>query len=174
MHGDTATTLAATLAAYYQQMPVVRVEAGMRNHNLNSPWPKEANGKLVGGLATLNFAPTQDTGDNLLAQSVNQSSIEITSNTVIDALYITVERVKNEGNHAEFAAQFSMLRDGMRLLRVIGHRRQSFGGGFEIIRNALARIATVLPSSTSFIRCISIPMCKSPLIGCRKTFPTPI
>ena len=146
VHGDTATTLAATLAAYYQQIPVGHVEAGLRTHNLYSPWPEEANRKLVGALATLNFAPTQATANNLLAESVSESSIEITGNTVIDALLMTVERLNNGGGHdTDFAAQFSMLRDDARLLLVTGHRRESFGGGFERICEALAKIATMFP-----------------------------
>ncbi len=146
VHGDTATTLAATLAAYYQQIPVGHVEAGLRTHNLYSPWPEEANRKLVGALATLNFAPTQATADNLLAESADGSSIEITGNTVIDALLMTVERLEVGGDHhAEFAKQFSMLRHDAPLLLVTGHRRESFGGGFERICEALAKIATMFP-----------------------------
>ena len=146
VHGDTATTLAATLAAYYQQIPVGHVEAGLRTHNLYSPWPEEANRKLVGALATLNFAPTTATAENLLAESVNEKSIEVTGNTVIDALLMTVDRLQAGGDHhAEFAEQFSMLRDDARLLLVTGHRRESFGGGFERICEALAKIATMFP-----------------------------
>ncbi len=146
VHGDTATTLAGTLAAYYQQIPVGHVEAGLRTHNLYSPWPEEANRKLVGSLAALNFAPTQATADNLIAESVNAQSIEITGNTVIDALLMTVERLQNGRDHStQFADQFSMLRDDAPLLLVTGHRRESFGGGFERICEALRQIATTLP-----------------------------
>ena len=145
VHGDTATTLAATLAAYYQQIPVGHVEAGLRTHNLYSPWPEEANRKLVGALATLNFAPTTATAENLLAESVNEKSIEVTGNTVIDALLMTVDRLQAGGDHHAEFAQFSMLRDDARLLLVTGHRRESFGGGFERICEALAKIATMFP-----------------------------
>ena len=145
VHGDTATTLAATLAAYYQQIPVGHVEAGLRTNNLYSPWPEEANRKLVGALATLNFAPTTATAENLLAESVNEKSIEVTGNTVIDALLMTVDRLQAGGDHHAEFAQFSMLRDDARLLLVTGHRRESFGGGFERICEALAKIATMFP-----------------------------
>ena len=146
VHGDTATTLAATLAAYYQQIPVGHVEVGLRTHNLYSPWPEEANRKMVGALATLNFAPTQATADNLLAESVRESAIEITGNTVIDALMMTVDRLeRGSRRNVDFALQFSMLRDGAQLLLVTGHRRERFGGGFERICEALARIATMFP-----------------------------
>ena len=146
VHGDTATTLAATLAAYYQQIPVGHVEAGLRTHNIYSPWPEEANRKMVGALASLNFAPTRATADNLLAESVCESAIEITGNTVIDALMMTIDRLERGGHRsADFALQFPMLRDGARLLLVTGHRRESFGGGFERICEALARIATLFP-----------------------------
>ena len=146
VHGDTATTLAATLAAYYQQIPVGHIEAGLRTHNLYSPWPEEANRKLVGALATLNFAPTKATAENLLAESASEKSIEVTGNTVIDALLMTVDRLQAGGaHHAEFAEQFSMLRNDAPLLLVTGHRRESFGGGFERICEALAKIATMFP-----------------------------
>lgn len=147
VHGDTATTLAASLAAYYEQIPVGHVEAGLRTHNLYSPWPEEANRKLVGALATLNFAPTTATADNLLTESVSEKSIEVTGNTVIDALLMTVDRLQADAAlHAEFAEQFSMLRNNVPLLLVTGHRRESFGGGFERICEALAKIATMFPN----------------------------
>ena len=146
VHGDTATTLAATLAAYYQQIPVGHVEAGLRTHDLYSPWPEEANRRLVGALATLNFAPTEATAGNLRAESVSESSIEITGNTVIDALLMTVDQLQNgRDHHAEFASQFSMLRSNARLLLVTGHRRESFGDGFERICEALTKIAMRFP-----------------------------
>ena len=134
VHGDTATTLAATLAAFYQQIPVGHVEAGLRTHNIRSPWPEESNRKLVGALATLNFVPTKMAADNLLAEAVDAASIEITGNTVIDSLLMTVSQLENDSaSQAEFAAHFSMLRNNAPLLLVTGHRRENFGGGFERI-----------------------------------------
>lgn len=146
VHGDTATTLAATLAAFYQQIPVGHVEAGLRTHNIRSPWPEESNRKLVGALATLNFVPTKMAADNLLAEAVDAASIEITGNTVIDSLLMTVSQLENDSaSQAEFAAHFSMLRNNAPLLLVTGHRRENFGGGFERICEALARIAKLFP-----------------------------
>lgn len=146
VHGDTATTLAATLAAYYQQIPVGHVEAGLRTHDLYSPWPEEANRKLVGAIAAINFAPTQATADNLIAESANPQSIEITGNTVIDALLMTVERLdKNVDLNTQLALQYPMLRPDARLLLVTGHRRESFGGGFERICAAIGKIARMFP-----------------------------
>lgn len=146
VHGDTATTLAGALAAYYKQIPVGHVEAGLRTHNLYSPWPEEANRKLVGAIAALNFAPTDVTAENLVNESVDKDSIEITGNTVIDALLMTVERLtKNEALLSEMESQFPMIRGDARLLLVTGHRRESFGGGFERICEALARIALMYP-----------------------------
>lgn len=147
VHGDTATTLAGTLAAYYQQIPVGHIEAGLRTHNLYSPWPEEANRKIVGALAAINFAPTEATAENLIAESVDQGSIEITGNTVIDALLMTVERLHSDQRGSEqLAKHFPMLRQDARLLLVTGHRRESFGGGFERICEALAEIARMFPN----------------------------
>ncbi len=146
VHGDTATTLAGALAAYYQQIPVGHIEAGLRTHNLYSPWPEEANRKLVGAIAAINFTPTSATADNLIAESADARSIEITGNTVIDALLLTVDRLQsNKENSERLAKQFPMLREDARLLLVTGHRRESFGGGFERICEALAEIARMFP-----------------------------
>jgi UDP-N-acetylglucosamine 2-epimerase (non-hydrolysing) len=146
VHGDTATTLAGALAAYYKQIPVGHVEAGLRTHNLYSPWPEEANRKLVGAIATLNFAPTEVTAKNLIEESADEASVEITGNTVIDALLMTIERLKsNQALLSQTALQFPMIRKEARILLVTGHRRESFGGGFERICEALARIALMYP-----------------------------
>ncbi len=146
VHGDTATTLAGALAAYYQQIPVGHVEAGLRTHNLYSPWPEEANRKLVGAIAAINFAPTAATAENLIAESAEQRSIEITGNTVIDALLMTVDRLQsNPAISEQLARQFPMIREDARLLLVTGHRRESFGGGFERICEALAEVARMFP-----------------------------
>lgn len=146
VHGDTATTLAATLAAYYKQIPVGHIEAGLRTHNLYSPWPEEANRKLVGAIAALNFAPTSVTAGNLISEAVDPSTIEVTGNTVIDALLMTVENLKSDpAVLSEMASRFPMIRKDSRLLLVTGHRRESFGGGFERICEALTLIAQKYP-----------------------------
>ena len=146
VHGDTATTFATTLAAYYQQIPVGHVEAGLRTGNLYSPWPEEANRKLTGALAALHFAPTQNSADNLLAEGVASNVVHITGNTVIDALFRVVERFdKDAGLAGSLAAQFPFLEPERRVILVTGHRRESFGGGFERICEALNRTAKAFP-----------------------------
>jgi len=146
VHGDTATTFAATLAAYYQKIPVGHVEAGLRTGNLYSPWPEEANRKLTGALAALHFAPTQKSADNLLAEGVSGSAVHITGNTVIDALFKIVERFDEDSALASsLAGHFPFLSSDRRVILVTGHRRESFGGGFERICEALNRIARAFP-----------------------------
>ena len=146
VHGDTATTFAVTLAAYYQQIPVGHVEAGLRTGNLYSPWPEEANRKLTGALARLHFAPTQGAAANLLAEGVEQSSIHVTGNTVIDALFQIVRRFDEDKALGDsLAGQFSFLHPERRVVLVTGHRRESFGGGFERICEALRRTAEAFP-----------------------------
>jgi UDP-N-acetylglucosamine 2-epimerase (non-hydrolysing) len=146
VHGDTATTFAATLAAYYQQIPVGHVEAGLRTGNLYSPWPEEANRKLTGALAALHFAPTQKSSDNLLAEGVAGSAVHITGNTVIDSLFKVVERFDKDAALAgSLAEYFPFLNSEKRVILVTGHRRESFGGGFERICEALNRTARAFP-----------------------------
>jgi UDP-N-acetylglucosamine 2-epimerase (non-hydrolysing) len=142
VHGDTTTTFAATLAAFYQRIPVGHVEAGLRTGNLYSPWPEEANRRLTGALARLHFAPTPVSRDNLLRENVPAERIVVTGNTVIDALLRV--RAKLEGDAAlqqRFAAQFPFLRAGARMLLITGHRRENFGDGFERICRAIATLA---------------------------------
>lgn len=142
VHGDTTTTLATTLAAYYQKVPVGHVEAGLRTHDIYSPWPEEINRKLTGGIADLHFAPTAWARDNLLNEGVREDSVFITGNTVIDALLEVAGRLEHNAALArEIAAQFPFLDADRRLILVTGHRRESFGGGFERICRALATIA---------------------------------
>jgi UDP-N-acetylglucosamine 2-epimerase (non-hydrolysing) len=146
VHGDTATTFAATLAAYYQQIPVAHVEAGLRTGNIYSPWPEEANRKLTGALATLHFAPTENSKANLLREGINPESIIVTGNTVIDALLEVVDRLDQDaelGNRA--AAPTAFLNLSRKLILVTGHRRESFGGGFERICQALLDTAKQHP-----------------------------
>lgn len=146
VHGDTATTFAATLAAYYQQIPVAHVEAGLRTGNLYSPWPEEANRKLTGALAALHFTPTEASRANLLREGIDADSIMVTGNTVIDALLNTVSRLENDADlRAKAAEPLNGLTLGRRILLVTGHRRESFGGGFERICQALSEIARRYP-----------------------------
>lgn len=142
VHGDTATTFAATLAAYYQQIPVAHVEAGLRTGNIYSPWPEEANRKLTSTLATLHFAPTETSRENLLREGVDPSRILVTGNTVIDALLDVVNRLnEDETLRAKAAEPTAFLDSKRRLVLVTGHRRESFGGGFERICQALREVA---------------------------------
>jgi len=148
VHGDTATTFAATLAAYYQQIPVGHVEAGLRTGNIYSPWPEEGNRKLTGALSTLHFAPTPTSKQNLLNEGVKESSIEVTGNTVIDALFEVVSKLdSNQQLQESFSDQFSFLDSEKRLILVTGHRRESFGGGFERICQALVETARAHPDT---------------------------
>jgi UDP-N-acetylglucosamine 2-epimerase (non-hydrolysing) len=148
VHGDTATTFAATLAAYYQQIPVGHVEAGLRTGNLYSPWPEEGNRKLTGALAAMHFAPTATSRQNLLEEGLDPATVYITGNTVIDTLLDVVAKLEDDTQlAAEQRARFPMLEDGKRLILVTGHRRESFGGGFERICQALAETAKAHPEA---------------------------
>lgn len=146
VHGDTATTFAASLAAYYQQIPVAHVEAGLRTGNLYSPWPEEANRKLTGALANMHFAPTETSKANLLREGIEPKSIIVTGNTVIDALKDVVKRLALDPElTAKAAAPVAFLDHARRLILVTGHRRESFGGGFERICQALVDVAKQHP-----------------------------
>jgi len=146
VHGDTTTTFTTTLAAFYQQVPVGHVEAGLRTGNLYSPWPEEANRKLTGALADLHFAPTDIAKKNLLNEGVKPSSIVLTGNTVIDALLSVREMIHSDTLlQGQFRDKFSFLTEGRRFMLVTGHRRESFGGGFESICAALREIASEYP-----------------------------
>lgn len=148
VHGDTSTTLSTTLAAYYQKIPVGHVEAGLRTGNLYSPWPEEANRKLTGALAELHFAPTEKSRNNLLNEGVDSSKVYVTGNTVIDALLEVVEMLdKTSSLQEKFAKQFDFLEDEKKLILVTGHRRESFGDGFERICQALHDVAASHPDS---------------------------
>ena len=148
VHGDTSTTLSASLAAFYHQIPVGHVEAGLRTGDLSSPWPEEGNRKLTGAIAKLHFAPTETSKQNLLNEATNDADILITGNTVIDALLQVVDKVQtDEVLIAKLKAKFPQLDDNKKLILVTGHRRESFGGGFERICEALAEIATNHPEA---------------------------
>ncbi|KZN40516.1 non-hydrolyzing UDP-N-acetylglucosamine 2-epimerase [Pseudoalteromonas luteoviolacea] len=148
VHGDTATTFVASLAAYYERIPVGHVEAGLRTGNIYSPWPEEANRKLTGALTKYHFTPTMTSKQNLLAENYDESSIHITGNTVIDALLMVKDQIEQDDDLAStLAAQFPFLDDDKKLILVTGHRRESFGGGFERICEALARVAKAHPEA---------------------------
>jgi UDP-N-acetylglucosamine 2-epimerase (non-hydrolysing) len=146
VHGDTTTTFAATLAAFYQRVPVGHVEAGLRTGNLYSPWPEEANRKLTGSLAALHFAPTTASRDNLLRENVAADSIVVTGNTVIDALLQVKGKFDAQPALAQAMEQrFLMLRPGARLVLITGHRRENFGDGFERICEAIRALSQRFP-----------------------------
>ncbi|NOH57427.1 UDP-N-acetylglucosamine 2-epimerase (non-hydrolyzing) [Alteromonas sp. 07-89-2] len=146
VHGDTATTFATSLAAYYQQIAVGHVEAGLRTGNIYSPWPEEANRKLTGAITTYHFAPTETSQQNLLNEAVALENITVTGNTVIDALLDVSDKLKNDtALNSEMAERFSFLNKDKKLILVTGHRRESFGGGFERICKALAYTAEQHP-----------------------------
>ena len=142
VHGDTTTTLATSLAAYYAQIPVGHVEAGLRTGNIYSPWPEEINRKLTGSIADQHYAPTSWARDNLLKEGVPEDRIVITGNTVIDALLWVDKQLDNDpGLQQKAAAYFPFIHTKQRLILVTGHRRESFGKGFEDICHALLQLA---------------------------------
>lgn len=146
VHGDTSTTFATALAAFYEQIPVGHVEAGLRTGNLYSPWPEEANRKLTGVLAKWHFAPTETSKQNLIKESVPAVDIEVTGNTVIDALLIVRDEIRsNRELKNKYKHQFNYLSDERKLVLVTGHRRENFGGGFERICESLAVLAAQYP-----------------------------
>jgi len=147
VHGDTTTTFAASLAAYYQQIPVGHVEAGLRTNNIYSPWPEEANRKITSVLTKYHFAPTETSKNNLLAEGINPNNIHITGNTVIDALLAVVNKIETDTTlQNKFEQQFDFLPSHCKFILVTGHRRESFGDGFERICKALATIAAKHPN----------------------------
>lgn len=146
VHGDTSTTFAASLAAYYHKIKVGHIEAGLRTGNIYSPWPEEGNRRLTSVLTSYHFAPTQTSSDNLIKENINSSSIFITGNTVIDALLSIRDKILNDKYLIErFKLKFNILDDSKKLILVTGHRRENFGKGFEDICSALVNIATKYP-----------------------------
>jgi UDP-N-acetylglucosamine 2-epimerase (non-hydrolysing) len=142
VHGDTTTTMAASLAAFYQQIPVGHVEAGLRTGNIYSPWPEEMNRKITSSIASLHFAPTDAARNNLLNEGVNTNRIVVTGNTVIDALLSVVEMFHaDESLKNKMSNHFSFLDRKKKLILVTGHRRENFGNRFEDICNALTLLA---------------------------------
>lgn len=142
VHGDTSTTFAAALAAYYQRIAVGHVEAGLRTGDIYSPWPEEANRKLTGVLANLHFAPTKNSQENLLRESVDKETVHITGNTVIDALLWVRKKLEIDNNlNQSLRDRFPYLRDEARMVLITGHRRENFGDGFERICAAIRSLA---------------------------------
>lgn len=147
VHGDTTTTLSASLASFYAQIPVAHVEAGLRTGTIYSPWPEEANRQLTSVIADIHFAPTETSRDNLLREGVPSGKISVTGNTVIDALFLALKKL----NHSsvltqEVSSEFEFLDLNQPVLLVTGHRRESFGEGFERICDALGDIAHKFPA----------------------------
>ncbi|WP_171045255.1 non-hydrolyzing UDP-N-acetylglucosamine 2-epimerase [Pseudoalteromonas rubra] len=146
VHGDTATTFSASLAAYYEQIPVAHVEAGLRTGDIYSPWPEEANRRLTGCLTHLHFAPTSKAKKNLLDESYPADSVYVTGNTVIDTLLDVKQKIDTDLSlQEELGGKFPFLDKTKKLILVTGHRRENFGLGFESICRALAAIATEYP-----------------------------
>jgi UDP-N-acetylglucosamine 2-epimerase (non-hydrolysing) len=142
VHGDTTTTMAASLAAYYRKIVMGHVEAGLRTGNIYSPWPEEMNRRLSGAIATWHFAPTKRAKENLLREGVAAEAITVTGNTVIDALLEVVGRIRSDSDlRSRMEEKFSYLDRAKRLILVTGHRRENFGDGFENICRALLAIA---------------------------------
>lgn len=142
VHGDTATTFAASLAAYYQQIKVGHVEAGLRTGNIYSPWPEEANRKLTSAITNFHFSPTEGSKKNLLNEGISEDDIIVTGNTIIDALFLVKEKLKQDNSISDaMSSAFNYLDPNKKLILVTGHRRESFGGGFERICEALRQIA---------------------------------
>lgn len=153
VHGDTSTSTAAALAAFYQQIPVGHVEAGLRTHNIYSPWPEEMNRQITGRIATYNFAPTALSESNLLKEGVDSDSILVTGNTVIDALRQVVSKIKNDDAlNIELSKvllnsgyDVNRLNDGKRLVLITGHRRENFGDGFIQMCTAIKDLSNKYP-----------------------------
>lgn len=154
VHGDTTTSTSAALAAFYQQIPVGHVEAGLRTYDIYSPWPEEVNRQITGRIATWHFAPTELSKKHLLAENVDERSVVVTGNTVIDALYMVVDKIKREERLAwqlqselqERGYDVTRLGSGRRLVLITGHRRENFGEGFAHICQAIKTLAGKFPA----------------------------
>ena len=153
VHGDTTTSTAAALAAFYQQIPVGHVEAGLRTYNIYSPWPEEMNRQMTGRLATYHFAPTALSKQHLLQEGVKEESIVVTGNTVIDALYMVVDKIKQDCSLNEelkgilktVGYDVTRLQDGKKLVLITGHRRENFGDGFISMCQAIKTLSEKYP-----------------------------
>ena len=153
VHGDTTTSAAAALASFYKQIPVGHVEAGLRTHNIYSPWPEEMNRQITGRIASWHFAPTPLSRSNLMAEAVEEVRILVTGNTVIDALHIVVDRIRNDSSLADGLKESLRLAgydtertdNGRRLVLITGHRRENFGEGFLNICRAIKALSEKYP-----------------------------
>ena len=153
VHGDTTTSTASALAAFYQQIPVGHVEAGLRTHNIYSPWPEEMNRLITGRIATYHFSPTLLSCRNLLDEGVKKDAITVTGNTVIDALYLVIDKIKsNEALDSELAEilkksgyDVNRLQEGKKLVLITGHRRENFGDGFISMCTAIKVLTKQYP-----------------------------
>lgn len=153
VHGDTTTSTAAALAAFYQQIPVGHVEAGLRTHNIYSPWPEEMNRQITGRIATYHFSPTLLSRKNLLAEGVKEEQITVTGNTVIDALYMVVDKIKQDkalDTELEIVLrqagyEVNRLAKGKKLVLITGHRRENFGDGFISMCRAIQALTQKYP-----------------------------
>ena len=155
VHGDTTTSMAVALAAFYQQIPVGHVEAGLRTHNIYSPWPEEMNRQITGRIATYHFSPTPLSRENLLREGIDKSRILVTGNTVIDALYAVVNKMKDDvplqlslGKELKAAGYDTgrlVTEEGRRLVLITGHRRENFGDGFLHICRAIKMLSEKYP-----------------------------
>ena len=153
VHGDTTTSTASALAAFYQQIPVAHIEAGLRTHNIYSPWPEEMNRQLTGRIATYHFAPTPLSRENLLKEGVADEKIVVTGNTVIDALYWVVDKIKtDDALQGELNTilqkagyEVNRLKDGRKLVLITGHRRENFGDGFINMCTAIKDLTQKYP-----------------------------
>lgn len=154
VHGDTTTSTAAALAAFYQQIPVGHVEAGLRTHNIYSPWPEELNRQITSRIASYDFAPTPLSRENLLRENVSERMITVTGNTVIDALHMVVNKLKSSPELAkeqeavllDAGYDVSRLCDGKKLVLITGHRRENFGDGFIRICTAIKDLSKMYPN----------------------------
>jgi UDP-N-acetylglucosamine 2-epimerase (non-hydrolysing) len=148
VHGDTTTTMAASLAAFYLEVPVGHVEAGLRTYNMNSPFPEEINRQITSRIASYHFAPTEKARENLLAEQIQSSRIIVTGNTVIDAIFSVLEKARRKSYSVQLLSQLPFLKNDVstRMILITGHRRESFGKGFENICHALRVLAIKHPS----------------------------
>ena len=153
VHGDTTTSTAAALATFYQQIPVGHIEAGLRTHNIYSPWPEEMNRQIIGRISAYHFAPTFLSEKNLLEEGISEENIVVTGNTVIDALYMVVDKIEKDGElknnlQAELKTSgydITRLDDGGKLVLITGHRRENFGDGFISMCKAIRTLTKKYP-----------------------------
>ena len=155
VHGDTLTSFASALSAFYEKITIGHVEAGLRTGNIFSPWPEEANRKLTGVITKYHFAPTETSKNNLLNENIKSDDIFVTGNTVIDALFMAKEIIERSSRlKHKFLSQLSFLDFSRKIILVTGHRRENFGKGFERICQSLRNIATSNEDTQLFIQSI--------------------